>query len=130
MSFVQMLYVSRSQLSEGREEAEVAAILAAAWQRNQALGLTGCLASWGPWFVQLLEGSAEAIDSAMVRIAADPRHADLTIRLQRDVKTRSFPSWQMAHVATGPRPIGNPMELPVVILLSELMRLADVNQRQ
>jgi hypothetical protein len=125
MSFAQLLYVSRSLLPSDGDGAGLREILVSAKRSNEVLGITGCLASWGPWFVQILEGNAEAIAVAMARVRADTRHTGITVRLQREVGTRSFPSWRMAHVDAGDHPIGDPMDLPVVILLSELMRLAE-----
>jgi hypothetical protein len=127
MSFAQLLYVSRSLLPQGDTDSALAAILVSARRSNLALDLTGCLASWDAHFVQILEGSPASIERAMQRIEADPRHTDISIRMRREVGTRSFPNWRMALAdkRTAMRPIGNPVDLPVVILLSELMRLAE-----
>jgi Sensors of blue-light using FAD len=126
MVFAQLLYVSRSLLPPGRSP-DLLDILDSAARSNKALDLTGCLASCGHWFIQFLEGPPESIAVAMKRIEADARHTDITVRLRREVGARSFPRWHMAHIEDGPdmAALGDPMKQPVVVLLSELMRLAE-----
>jgi hypothetical protein len=126
MGFAQLLYVSRSRLPAGTSP-ELLSLLEAAARSNKTLDLTGCLASCGGWFIQILEGPPDSIAVAMKRIESDTRHTDITVRLRRDVGTRSFPNWRMAHIEDGPEmaALGDPMKQPVVVLLSELMRIAE-----
>jgi Sensors of blue-light using FAD len=127
VGFAQLLYVSRSRLSIDSEAAELAAILESARRSNESLGVTGCLAAWNGCFVQILEGSPDAIAVALRRIEADTRHSDIAVRLRREIGTRSFGHWRMAHAEADDavRAMGDPMTLPVVVLLAELMRIAE-----
>jgi hypothetical protein len=127
MGFAQLLYVSRSLLTREREAAELDAILASARRSNENLDLTGCLGFWNGCFVQILEGSPDGLALAMTRIEGDRRHADIVVRMRREIGTRSFPNWRMAHVPANDAVIGmgDPAKLPAVVLLSELMRIAD-----
>lgn len=131
MGFAQLLYVSRSLMPPEGEAARLGTLLDSSRRSNEALGLTGCLASWNGCFIQIIEGPAESIAAAMVRIEADKRHTDITTRMRREIGTRSFPNWLMAHAPAGDAIIamGDPMKLPAVVLLAELMRIAESSAR-
>lgn len=125
-NFAQLLYVSRSMMPPD-DEAGLSAILRAAARNNEALDLTGCLVSCGEWFVQILEGSPEGLAKAMERIQSDPNHTDITVRMRREVGTRSFANWRMAYLKATPGSgvLADPMNQPTVVLLAELLRLSE-----
>lgn len=64
---------------------------------NQAAELTGVLFYYQGLFLQVLEGSALAIDSTMARILADARHTDIAVLARCTSKDgmRIFPDWRM-----------------------------------
>ena len=74
------LLVSRA--APGVGPAEVCDIVRVAYARNAAAGLTGALLFLDGWFVQALEGPAEALAAAFERIRRDPRHGGLELRLR------------------------------------------------
>jgi hypothetical protein len=127
MGYAQLLYVSRSLSPPATALADLARIFETARLRNETSGLTGCLAAWSGCFVQVLEGAPEAVEAAMSRIAADGRHADVTIRMRREIRSRSFPAWRMVRAGADvvASSVGDPMKTPAVVLLSELMRFAE-----
>jgi hypothetical protein len=61
---------------------------------NAVDGVTGLLVFDGVRFLQIVEGSEEAIDS----LRADPRHSAIEVRDERLVDERSFPDWSMELV--------------------------------
>ncbi len=65
---------------------------------NAALGVTGALCVSNADFVQVLEGSREAINKVYARIVADPRHSDVTLLSYEAVAERLFEHWSMAHL--------------------------------
>ena len=67
-------------------------------ERNSANGITGLLIFNGTHFLQIVEGSPEAIDGLMERLRRDPRHSALEVRDERKIAERSFPDWSMELV--------------------------------
>ena len=77
---------------------EVDTILSSAKINNPLDGITGVLIFNGTAFMQILEGSEEAIDGLTSRLVSDPRHSNMSIRDRRLIETRSFPNWSMAYL--------------------------------
>lgn len=130
-----ILYVSRAAAGTG--QAELYAIIRAAHGRNRADGLSGALVFLDGWFAQLLEGPGPAVAAAFGRIARDPRHGDLALRLRGRALCRLLPGQPMAlrtracldpglletfGLGPGARP-GFPVEtLPADLLVEFLVR--------
>jgi hypothetical protein len=89
----QLLYVSTTSHDLGPEA--VNAILTSARANNAMLGITGLLLYVEGGFLQLLEGDELAVRELYMRIAADRRHLDTRVMLDREATTRSFPGWAM-----------------------------------
>ncbi|NJC42698.1 hypothetical protein GGQ87_002993 [Brevundimonas alba] len=74
---------------------------------NNARGrITGALGFSGRTYVQLLEGPTASLDDLLAKLAADPRHTDLTILVRAPVSGRLVPGWTMARAdlaAASPR---------------------------
>lgn len=71
-------------------------------RHNNAIdGVTGLLFSDGYRFVQVLEGSLDAVDATMTRIAGDPRHTGVTVLKDAQVPAREFGYWSMADRRRG-----------------------------
>jgi len=79
-------------------ERDIQALLEVARSRNAGLGVTGALFCDGAYFVQLLEGPAEAVEAVFASIQADPRHTDIRVVERGPAETRWFASWHMAMV--------------------------------
>jgi hypothetical protein len=92
---LQLVYVSTA--APGVDQAMVERILARSRANNARDLLTGLLYFDGKRFMQVLEGPADAIESAYVRIAADPRHRALVVVSRRGVEAREFGAWSMAY---------------------------------
>jgi hypothetical protein len=92
--FERIVYVSRAVPGIGA--AQTYDIIRHAHNRNQARGLTGALLLLDGWFVQALEGEPFRLQPCFERIARDPRHEALSLRLQVQAEQRLFPDQWMA----------------------------------
>jgi hypothetical protein len=79
--------------------AELAQLLVAARQHNQAEGVTGILLFLQGRFMQYLEGPADGLDRIFARIQASPLHRDLTEPLREPLAQRAYADWTMAFLA-------------------------------
>ena len=82
---------------------DVAAIHETARHLNALDGITGLLLFNGRRFLQIIEGSEEAIDNLVERLRRDSRHSALEVRDERFVAERSFPDWSMELVIVSTR---------------------------
>lgn len=89
-----IVYVSRAAPGLVRED--VFAIIRSAHCSNAATGITGGMVDLDGWFAQVLEGPALPLAAAFARIAADPRHGGLDLRIRTAALTRLFPGQPMA----------------------------------
>lgn len=89
----QLLYVSRT--SPGLTATELDGILTGSRRRNALLGITGLLLYIDGGFLQLLEGEEQPLRELYGRIAADRRHWELRLMLDREMRSRAFPEWHM-----------------------------------
>ena len=91
---LQLVYIS--SLTPGTPLAEIASILRSSRRNNAADRITGLLLFDGRRFLQALEGEAEAVERAFLRIRADPRHRAIVKLSERTVDVREFGDWAMA----------------------------------
>jgi hypothetical protein len=61
-------------------------------------GITGVLIFNGGAFMQILEGSEQAVSDMTGRIRVDNRHSNFFTRDERLIGERSFPDWSMAYL--------------------------------
>ena len=73
-------------------------ILAVARDLNALDGISGLLVFNGTHFLQVLEGSPDALDDLLERLRRDPRHSGLEVREEKPIEERSFPDWSMQLV--------------------------------
>lgn len=67
-------------------------------RNNHKRGLTGALAFEGEQFIQVLEGSSNALDDLLSSLMSDKRHRNVSVLERRKVRARSFGNWAMADV--------------------------------
>jgi hypothetical protein len=69
---------------------------------NAIAGITGMLVHHEQSFVQLIEGSASALNLLFAKLRVDPRHHKVILLLRERIAARSFPDWAMgfAHMST------------------------------
>ncbi len=76
---------------------DLAKILSSSQLKNSASAVTGLLLYSGDHFIQVLEGSADAVAEIFVdRISEDPRHSKIVTLVHEKIERRSFDSWSMA----------------------------------
>lgn len=89
-----VLYVSRAAPSLGLTD--VYDIIRASHARNGGSEISGALLYLDGWFAQILEGPAGALNDAVDRILADPRHAAPELRVRSRALGRLFAGHAMA----------------------------------
>lgn len=100
MHLYRLTYYSRValDLSASTLRHEIGGIMKASLENNAACGITGALMFDRSWFLQALEGDRAAVTEAFIRIARDPRHADIVILDCTSTDERRFADWSMAFV--------------------------------
>ena len=91
----QLLYVSTA--APGHRPADVQGILQASRHNNALDGVTGLLWTDGSRFMQVIEGSDDAIETTFARIRVDPRHVNVDLVFDRAIAEREFGDWTMAY---------------------------------
>jgi hypothetical protein len=95
---VRLLYASRAAESVNADA--LAAIVKRSKEHNPKVGVTGvlCFCTNAHVFLQVLEGSRDAVSALYHRIAQDPRHRDVVLLSYEEIGERSFSSWSMGQV--------------------------------
>jgi hypothetical protein len=78
--------------------ADLEAIHRTARDINALEGITGMLIFNGTHFLQIIEGSPDAIDDLVERLRRDRRHSGFEVRHEHMVDVPSFPEWSMELV--------------------------------
>jgi hypothetical protein len=89
----QLLYVSNTE--QHMSVGDLDDILTASRRNNAQLGITGLLLFIDGGFLQILEGEEREVREVYARVAGDPRHANATVMLDREIPVRAFPDWSM-----------------------------------
>lgn len=90
-----LIYVSRQILEPVRVNDEVDEIVRASIRNNREVAITGLLLVHDGWFLQALEGPAEAVMTTYRRILDDPRHKDARVVAAGPAAAREFANWNM-----------------------------------
>ena len=90
-----LVYASRHAIAAGDLEHEVGVIISTSIRNNRSTGLTGLLLFHDGYFLQALEGPAQAVSATYRRILNDPRHHESKILLSEQILVRAFPDWNM-----------------------------------
>lgn len=93
-----MLSIVYSSAAARRFSAEdLAALLQQSRATNERTGLTGLLVHRDGRFLQLLEGSEEAVRERMAAIESDERHGRIRVLIEDEIEQRRFPGWTMGY---------------------------------
>lgn len=95
---VRLLYASRA--SQPNPASDVDDIVATSHAANARHGVTGVLCYGNGVYLQVLEGSREAVSRLFMNIARDPRHHDILLLHFHEVNEREFSGWSMGCVST------------------------------
>ena len=90
-----LLYVSYAA-EEFSEPVVLNELVEDAIRRNKKNDITGALFYLGGYFIQLLEGSRDAVAETFSRINSDSRHTDVEVFFSEEVTERIFPGWNMS----------------------------------
>lgn len=90
-----LIYMSRITIPPIDLQAEVGEIIRTSIRRNREVAVTGLLLVHDGWFLQALEGPAEAVLTTYGRICDDPRHVDAKVLGAGPADARSFADWNM-----------------------------------
>lgn len=93
---VRLMYASRA--TDAVTQDDLVAILKKSKASNPGVGVTGVLCFSGGIFLQVLEGGRSAVSTLYNRIAADPRHHEVTLLSFEEISERSFACWSMGQV--------------------------------
>ncbi len=91
-----LIYLSKPTVPFSREDLET--LESKARVNNESIGLTGLLLYTGEYFLQILEGEHEKLNSVFNRVAHDPRHDSIEILFGARTKARFFPAWTMGFI--------------------------------
>lgn len=95
MSLRQVVYLSSA--TQPFSEAMLVALLEGARARNAANAITGILLYAEQDFLQVLEGSPDAVEALLARIRRDKRHRGLIVVHDRPAASRDFSEWAMGY---------------------------------
>jgi hypothetical protein len=93
---VRLMYASRA--ARPLDPEELLAIQRHATLHNPKVGITGAMCFADDVFIQVLEGGRGAVSALYQRIAADPRHHDVTLLAYEEIGERRFAGWAMGRV--------------------------------
>lgn len=93
MTLRSLTYTSLARLD--LDEDDLARIHESARHLNALDGITGLLVFNGTRFLQIVEGTSEALDDLIDRLRRDDRHSAVEIRDDRKVERKSFLDWSM-----------------------------------
>jgi len=92
----QVLYISKT--TRAMSDAELHDIASKARMKNEREGITGALLFVENSFVQVIEGKDASIEDLLAALRADNRHRDITILMDRQVRSRDFQNWSMGII--------------------------------
>jgi hypothetical protein len=90
-----LVYASRQAIEPVRVNDEVDEIIRASIRNNRDVAITGLLLIHDGWFLQALEGPAEAVMVTYRRILDDPRHKEARVLAAGPATLREFANWNM-----------------------------------
>lgn len=89
---IQLAYRSRSLIgrTSNSKLQDLRKILGAACANNERDQLTGFLLFDRDWFIQVLEGETHRVRATFNRIQRDPRHSDVSLISEREVRSGAW----------------------------------------
>lgn len=90
-----MRFSYRSEYAHPGDQEVLRAIGHSTWRNNQRFKITGQLTFENHSFVQVMEGTAEAVAILSAAILSDPRHGRVVVDAYHEVDARSFADWRL-----------------------------------
>jgi hypothetical protein len=97
MHLIQLIYISRSRLSEPIE-ISLAALQENADANNAGQDVTGLLVYSAGNFLQIIEGDDRVIEKLYDKICRDDRHTDVCRLCSHKIERRLFDRWHMGLI--------------------------------
>jgi len=91
-----LIYVSKA--SQPMSAEDLRELSDQASSTNAKLDLTGLLLYSGKYFMQILEGDYEVLNTLFAKIANDPRHHSVDVLMGTPSTVRLFPQWSMGVI--------------------------------
>lgn len=95
MALKELIYTSLAR--QPGTTKDVKDILQSSERNNVATNVTGLLLFDGARYIQILEGTAENVQSLFGTIQADPRHGQIELLHSGEISGRAFHNWRMAY---------------------------------
>jgi hypothetical protein len=95
----QIVYLSRATVAFTREE--LVAVSERSVTNNRSSEVGGALLYGHGMFLQALEGSREAVEVVLARIARDQRHTGIVRLVDHPISHRAFRTWAMTLIDLG-----------------------------
>ena len=121
MPLCKLLYTSRSAATFGDTD-QIARIARSSARRNAEAGITGSLVYVEDTFIQVLEGSQEAVERVFETICCDFRHREIKLIDLVTIQARQFSEWHMGLLASA-------KDDPLYKELEQVKYLVSVNAR-
>jgi hypothetical protein len=93
---VQVMYASTGL--SAFTPSDLADLLAKARANNAACDISGLLVHFQGSFLQVLEGTKDAVESLYQSIGRDSRHGNIRLLLRGEIEEREFGEWSMGFV--------------------------------
>ena len=90
---ISLIYVSSA--THLLSEEELLDLLQLSRRKNEEAEITGMLLYKGGNFLQVIEGSEEAVTRLYQKLLKDPRHSQIMLLSKEPLKERQFPDWSM-----------------------------------
>ncbi len=95
-SLHRLIYASRQAFGPDQSpDDEIDSLIRASIRNNRAASITGILLVHAGWFIQALEGPAQAVMITYRRIVDDKRHDDARLICAGPAERREFGDWNM-----------------------------------
>lgn len=107
-SLRRVLYLSRSRQQHSQQELMLLCSRFAT--ANARTHITGVLIYSGQCFMQVIEGSAEAVEVLLEQIERDARHYDMAVMTDESAGHRLFKDWNMGCLHIGKKSELSPMQ--------------------
>lgn len=101
LTLQRMVYESTATGTTG-SLTNLAVILSVSQYNNVRDGLTGALAAHRDRYIQVVEGTPQALDGLLRRLELDPRHRHIVLLDRIPISERMFDGWSMANAQITP----------------------------
>ncbi|TWU62036.1 BLUF domain-containing protein [Crateriforma conspicua] len=118
---MQLVYVSAATVAFSDEDLET--LLAQSRRNNAGIDVSGVLLFHEGTFLQVLEGTPDAVDRLYQKIARDDRHDNVLLLSSRAITERNFGQWSMGFLSG----LNTLEELPGFVDFFRGQRLTDLN---